>query len=135
MYQYVSGYLATAFVMIALDMLWLGVIAKSMYQTAIGHLMAEKPNIPAALVFYTLYALGLQVFAVTPQSVDAAWARSVVMGALFGFFAYATYDLSNFATLRNWPIRLTIVDIIWGTVLSAVSVAAGRAALNWVGKT
>lgn len=135
MYQYVSGYLATAFVMIALDMLWLGVIAKSMYQTAIGHLMAEKPNIPAALVFYTLYALGLQVFAVTPQSVDAAWGRSVVMGALFGFFAYATYDLSNFATLRNWPIRLTIVDIIWGTVLSAVSVAAGRAALNWVGKT
>ena len=135
MYQYVSGYLATAFVMIALDMLWLGVIAKSMYQTAIGHLMAEKPNIPAALVFYPLYALGLQVFAVTPQSVDAAWARSVVMGALFGFFAYATYDLSNFATLRNWPIRLTIVDIIWGTVLSAVSVAAGRAALNWVGKT
>jgi uncharacterized membrane protein len=135
MHKYVAGYLATALVMIALDMLWLGVIAKAMYRNAIGHLMAEKPNVSAALVFYTLYAVGLQVFAVTPQSADPAWGRSVLMGALFGFFAYTTYDLSNLATLRNWPVRLTIVDIVWGTVLSAVAVAAGNAAFIWAGKT
>jgi uncharacterized membrane protein len=121
--------------MVALDMLWLGVVAKTMYQQAIGHLMAEEPKVLAAMVFYALYALGLVVFALAPQAEDAGWGRTVYTGALFGFFAYATYDLSNLATLRNWPIRLTLIDMAWGTALSATAAAAGKAAINWATKT
>jgi uncharacterized membrane protein len=109
----------------------LGVVAKSMYQQAIGHLMADQPNAIAAVVFYALYAAGLLVFAVLPYEEVPAWGKTVLMGALFGFFAYATYDLSNLATLRNWPFQLTLVDILWGTVLSAVSAGAARLALRW----
>jgi len=134
MNKYLAGYLAVALVIVALDMLWLGLIAKTMYQQAIGHLLAEQPRLLAAVLFYLLYAVGLLVFAVLPQAEDPAWARTLIMGALFGFFAYATYDLSNLATLRNWPIRLTVIDMAWGTALSAVSAGAGRAALNWAAK-
>jgi len=134
MNKYLAGYLAVALVIVALDMLWLGLIAKTMYQQAIGHLLAEQPRLLAAVLFYLLYAVGLLVFAVLPQAEDPAWARTLIMGALFGFFAYATYDLSNLATLRNWPIRFTVIDMAWGTALSAVSAGAGRAALNWAAK-
>ena len=134
MNKYLAGYIAVALVIVALDMLWLGLIAKTMYQQAIGHLMAEQPRLLAAVLFYLLYAVGLLVFAVLPQAEDPAWARTLLMGALFGFFAYATYDLSNLATLRNWPIRFTVIDMAWGTALSAVSAGAGRAALNWAAK-
>ena len=135
MNKYLAAYLATALVMVALDMLWLGVVAKTTYQQAIGHLMAAQPKVVAAVVFYALYALGLLVFAMAPQAEDAAWGRTVSMGALFGFFAYAIYDLSNLAMLRDWPIRLTLVDMAWGTALSAPAVGAGKAAMNWATKT
>jgi len=131
MNKYVAGYLAAALVMVALDMLWLGVIAKSMYQQAIGHLLAGQPRLWAALLFYCVYPAGLLVFAMIPQAGDPAWGRTILMGAAFGSFAYATYDLSNLATLRDWPLGLTLVDIAWGTVLSAVSAGSGKAALNW----
>ena len=134
MNRILAGYLAVAMVLIALDMLWLGVVARSMYQQAIGHLMAAQPRVWAAALFYAVFAAGLMVFAVVPQAQDAAWARTLLSGALFGFFAYATYDLSNLATLRNWPIGLTLVDMAWGTALSAVSAGAGKAALNWATK-
>jgi uncharacterized membrane protein len=132
MNRYAAAYLAVAVVMVALDVLWLGVIAKALYQQGIGHLMAAQPRLGAAVLFYLLYAAGLLVFAVAPQVQDAAWGKTIVMGALFGFFAYATYDLSNLATLRDWPLNLTLVDMVWGSVLSAASAAAGKAALNWV---
>ena len=134
MNRYLAAYLAAALVMVALDMLWLGFIAKAMYQQGIAHLMAEQPKLWAAAVFYALYAAGLLIFAVAPQAENAAWGRPFVMGALFGFFAYATYDLSNLATLRNWPVGLSLLDIAWGTVLSAVSAGAGKAAMNWATK-
>ena len=134
MNKYLAGYLAAASAMVALDVLWLGVIAKAMYQQAIGHLMAEQPRLPAALAFYGLYALGLVIFTIAPQADDTGWGRTMLMGALFGLVAYATYDLSNLATLRNWPSSLAMVDMVWGTVLSAVSAGAGRAAMNWAAK-
>jgi uncharacterized membrane protein len=134
MNRYLAAYLAAALVMVALDMLWLGFIAKAMYQQGIGHLMAEQPQLWAAAVFYALYAAGLLVFAVAPQAENPALGRPIVMGALFGFFAYATYDLSNLATLRNWPVGLSLVDIAWGMVLSAISAGAGKAAMNWATK-
>lgn len=134
MNKYLAGYLAAALVMLALDMLWLGVLAKTLYQQAIGHLMADQPRLLAALAFYVLYPAGLLVFALAPHADDPAWGRTVLTGALFGFFAYATYDLSNLATLRDWPVRMTLVDMAWGTLLSAVSAAAGKAALHWAAR-
>lgn len=134
MNRYLAGYIAVFVVIIALDMLWLGLIAKAMYQQAIGHLMAEQPRLLAALAFYIVYAAGLMVFAVAPHAEDPGWGKAVWMGALFGFFAYATYDLSNLATLRNWPVGMTLVDMAWGTLLSASAAAAGKAALSWAAK-
>ena len=131
MNKYLAAYAGTAAVMVALDMLWLGVIAKPLYQTGIGHLMADQPRIAVAVLFYLLYALGVVIFAVSPQTGGATWPVTLVMAALFGFFAYATYDLTNLATLRDWPLRLTLIDMAWGTLLSTAAAAGGKAAMDW----
>jgi uncharacterized membrane protein len=131
MNKHLAGYLAATLMMVALDALWLGLVAKNTYQQAIGHLMAEQPKMAPAFAFYALYGVGLLVFALAPQGGNPAWGRTVLMGALFGFFAYATYDLSNLATLKDWPLHLTLIDMVWGTFLSAVSAGAGKAAMNW----
>ncbi len=128
MTKYLAAYLATAVVMIAVDMLWLGVIAKPLYQQGLGHLMAERPNLIAAAAFYVVYVLGLLVFTIVPQAADPGWLKTAVAAAMFGFVAYATYDLSNLATLRGWPIGLSLIDMAWGAVLSAVAATAGRVA-------
>ena len=135
MLNYLAAYSATAVVMLALDVVWLAVIAKSFYRDGIGHLMADPPNLVAGGVFYLLYPVGVVLFAVAPAPWSGAlalvpWSRAVLAGALFGLFAYATYDLSNLATLRGWPLRLTLVDIAWGTALTAAAAAAGRWALG-----
>jgi uncharacterized membrane protein len=124
-----AAYAATVIVMVALDLLWLGVIAKPLYQQGIGHLMAERPNVAVAVLFYAVYALGIVVFAVVQEPITG-WGRAALMGALFGFFAYATYDLTNLATLKGWPVGLVVVDIAWGCVVSGVSAAAGRLAFE-----
>ncbi len=124
------AYLATAAVMIVIDLIWLSVIAKPLYQQGIGHLMADRPNIPFAILFYLIFPAGLMFFAVIPHEATAGWSKTLISGALFGFFAYATYDLTNLATLKAWPVGLSVIDMAWGTGVSAVSAAAGKAALN-----
>ena len=131
MKNYLAAYVGTATVMVALDMLWLGVIAKPLYQAGIGHLMADQPRIAVAVLFYLLYALGVAIFAVSPQTGGATWPVTLVMAALFGFFAYATYDLTNLATLRDWPLRLALIDMAWGTLVSTAAAAGGKAAMDW----
>ena len=128
--KYLVGYAAVLVVMTAIDMLWLGVIAKPLYQQGIGHLMAEQPLIWAAVLFYLVYPIGITVFAVVPNAQDADWLKTAGMAALFGFFAYATYDLTNLATLKNWPISLAALDIAWGSLVSGVAAVAGRVAIN-----
>ena len=130
MTKYFAAYAATLGVMLILDLLWIGVIAKPMYQQGIGHLMAEQPRLPVAVAFYLLYAVGLVVFAVLHGGAAGNWRTAAVYGAMFGFFAYATYDLTNLATLRNWPVGLAAIDIAWGTLVSAVCAVAGRLALD-----
>lgn len=133
MTRYLAAYAALAVTMVALDLLWLGVVAKPWYQQGIGHLMMDKPHVGVAVVFYLVYAVGLVVFAVAPDGVSGDWGRTLLRGALFGFFAYATYDLTNLATLKGWPVRIAVLDIGWGTLVSAVSAAAGKAAMDRVG--
>ncbi len=128
--KFLASYAAVLGVMLVLDLLWLGVVAKPLYQQAIGHLMAEKPNVWVAAVFYVLYALGLTIFAVWPHAGTPGWRTALMMGALFGFFAYATYDLTNLATLKAWPVSIALIDMAWGTVVSGTCAVAGKLALD-----
>ena len=130
MIRYFAAYAATAAVMVTIDLIWLGVIAKPLYQQGIGHLLSDRPNVPVAVVFYALFALGLMIFAVIPNEAYGRWGQALLAAALFGFFAYATYDLTNLATLQNWPLGLSLIDMAWGTAVSAVSAAAGKATLS-----
>jgi len=140
MLNYLAAYGATVVVLLALDVLWLGFIAKSFYRAGIRHLMADKPNLVAGGVFYLLYPLGVLLFVIAPTAgsaglalpSEAPWSSAVLAGSLFGFFAYATCDLSNLATLRAWPLPLALVDIAWGTALTAAAAAARRWTLGQV---
>ncbi len=135
MNKYLIAYAGTAVAMVALDMLWLGLIAKPLYQQGIGHLMADKINVPVAVLFYALYAVGLVIFAVSPHTGGYGWGKTATMAALFGFFAYATYDLTNLSTLKGWPLGLSLIDIAWGMFVSTAAACAGKASLDWMGNT
>ncbi len=112
-------YYAISFVVfLAIDALWLGLVAPKFYKAQIGHLMAEKPNLIAALVFYLIFIAGLVYFVLLPAVTNDSWVTAFANGALFGFVTYATYDLTNYATLKNWPVTMVIVDLTWGLVLS-----------------
>lgn len=102
-----------------IDLIWLGLIAKNLYQRQIGHLMAENVKWGAAIIFYLLFIGGLVFFAISPAAKEGEWTKALLYGALFGFMAYATYDLTNLATLKDWPIQITIIDLVWGTFLGA----------------
>lgn len=106
-----------------MDMVWLGVAAKNFYAKQIGFLMTPKVNWTAAILFYLLFLVGLVVFVIAPAVEKHSWMRALLFGALFGLVTYATYDLTNLATLKDWPLALTVVDLIWGMALAgAVSV-------------
>ena len=108
----------------AIDMVWLGVAAKTFYAKHIGFLMKANVNWAAAILFYLLFIAGLVVFVVAPAIEKSSWEHALLFGALFGLITYATYDLTNLATLKDWPLVVTVVDLTWGMVLAAsVSVA------------
>jgi uncharacterized membrane protein len=119
---FVTLYLLSIPFFMALDFLWLGFIAKGFYQTRIGHLM--EINWVVAIMFYLVFLLGLTFFAIYPAATKGTLATALVLGALFGFFTYATYDLTNLATLKDWPKSLVVVDILWGTILGALVTVA-----------
>jgi uncharacterized membrane protein len=116
-------YLVTLATFVALDMAWLGAMASRFYKPMLGDIAIAGVNLPPALVFYAIYPIGLLIFAIEPALRAGSWANAPIYGALFGFFTYATYDLSNQATLRNWTLSLTAVDVVWGTVLGALTSA------------
>jgi uncharacterized membrane protein len=120
----VVAYFSCLAVLFGLDMLWLQSTHTTLYQPAIGELLADKPNIAAIAVFYLLYVAGVVYFAVQPALVSGIWSDAVLNGALFGFFCYATYDLTNMATLKVWWLHLTLADMAWGTFLTGTSAAA-----------
>ncbi|MFO7807533.1 MAG: DUF2177 family protein [Candidatus Moraniibacteriota bacterium] len=107
-------------VFLALDMLWLGVIAKNFYRGQIGPLMKKDVNWPAAIVFYGLFVFGLVFFVISPAIEFLSWASAFWRGAFFGLIAYATYDLTNLAVLKDWPLKISVVDILWGATLASL---------------
>ncbi len=116
--QYVLIYLVSVPVFFIIDMFWLGVVAPGFYKSQIGHLLSPTINWPVAIVFYLLFLVGLIIFAIAPAIEARAWTHALLYGALFGFFTYLTYDLTNWATMKDWPALVSIVDVIWGTFLS-----------------
>jgi uncharacterized membrane protein len=106
-------------VFFAIDMFWLGLIAKNFYREQIGYLMKSDINWTAAIIFYLLFIGGLVLFVIAPAVEKSSWTHALLFGAAFGLITYATYDLTNLATVKDWPLTVTIVDLIWGMVLSA----------------
>lgn len=129
--KYLVAFGATFLVMFVIDALWLGVIAKDFYRTAMGDLLAPEPRLGFATIFYLMYPLGLVIFAVLPGADAASVVRAAVLGALFGLFCYGTYDLTNLSVVRGWPLALSLVDMAWGCAVSGVSAAVGAKALLW----
>lgn len=106
-------------VFFAIDMLWMGLVAKNFYRDQIGFLMKSDINWAAAIVFYLLFVVGLVLFVIAPALEKNSWTHALLFGALFGLITYATYDLTNLATLKDWPLMVTVVDLVWGAVLAA----------------
>jgi uncharacterized membrane protein len=125
----VSLYLLTLAVFFLIDMIWLGLVAKNFYRQQLGGMLSPTVNWPAAILFYLLFIAGLLLFVIAPAMARGGALQALWRGAFFGLVAYATYDLSNLATLKNWPLLVTIVDLAWGAVLGgAVSFLSALAA-------
>ena len=129
MFRYVLSYAAPVIAGAALDFVWLGVVAKPLYQSSLGHLLATRPNFIAAGLFYLVFGVGVMVFVLLPH-LDGAWGKTLITAALFGFFTYAVYDFTNLATLRDWPVAITVIDICWGIFISLAATAFGKFVLD-----
>ncbi len=123
--KWIIAYLLTTVVFFAIDLTWLGFIAKGLYNRLLGPLLAEQVNWTAAITFYLLFIVGIFIFAIAPAVDKSSWSHALIYGALFGFFTYATYDLTNLATLKDWPAQMVFIDIAWGAVLTGSVASAG----------
>ena len=129
MLKYFGIYLSFLVCLLTVDLVWLLGIAKNLYRDEMGDLMASEPKLIAALAFYLIYALGVCIFVIGPALSKQSYADALIYGALFGLFCYMTYDLTNLAVIRNFPTRLALIDIAWGSFVTAL--CSGIA--YWVG--
>jgi uncharacterized membrane protein len=126
------AYCLTFLVFLAIDLIWLGFVAKDLYRRQLGGLLSENVNWAAAIIFYLLFVAGVFLFAIAPATEKQSFSHAVIYGALFGFFTYATYDLTNLATLKGWPIKIVFIDIAWGMVLTGLVSSAGFFIVKWL---
>ena len=120
MLKYLGIYFSFLISLIVVDMIWLLVIAKTMYRDSMGDLMADEPKLAAGIAFYVLYAIGVCIFVLMPAINKQSRFDAVLYGALFGFFCYMTYDLTNLSVIRNFSTQLAFIDIAWGSFATAV---------------
>jgi uncharacterized membrane protein len=125
MTRYITSYFSTGIVFWILDFVWLGLVIKSFYMRELDTLLLPTPLMAPAILFYLLYVVVITIFAVMPALASDSWLKALLLGALLGLIAYGTYDLSNLATLKGWSPRFAVVDIAWGTCVTAVSAALG----------
>lgn len=111
-------YLIATLIFFAIDMIWLGLIAKGFYRDKLGFILSANVNWAAAVIFYLIYIGGILFFAVHPAMLNSSWQTALLNGAVLGMLCYATYDLTNMATIDKWPLTIVVVDIIWGTILT-----------------
>lgn len=123
--RYAIGYVATALVFGLLDFLWLTRVGPGLYRPILGDLLAPQPRMAPAIIFYLLYVLAMMIFAVAPALNGGGWRTALLWGVLLGFFAYATYDLTNHATLRVWSLKITLLDIAWGSFATGAGALGG----------
>jgi uncharacterized membrane protein len=129
--QWLAAYVGSALAMLALDSAWLSFAAKRLYRPNLGSMLADGFRLPPAAIFYFLYVGGIVFLAVAPGIEAGKWTVAATRGAALGFIAYATYDLTNQATLKQWSTTVTVADMAWGTVLTAVAATAGFFAARW----
>jgi uncharacterized membrane protein len=131
--KWILYYGITLVVFMVIDLVWLGFIAKDLYSKYLGYLMADTVNWLAAVVFYLIFIGGVCYFVLYPSLMDKNIVNLIIRAALFGFITYATYDLTNLATIKNWPINITIIDLIWGTTLSTSVSVISYYIINFLG--
>jgi uncharacterized membrane protein len=129
---YLKLYLLTVPVFFIIDLIWLGVVAKHYYQKNLNYILSPNVNWTAAIIFYLMYIAGILIFAVLPGLVKDSLRHAAVWGALFGFFTYATYELTNLALLKDWPLNIVIVDILWGVVLCSAVASLSFYLAKWL---
>ena len=127
-----TAYVTAALAFLAIDAVWLSTMANLLYRPLLGEMLAPQFALAPAVLFYVIYIAGIVFFAIRPALATGRLATAALNGAALGFVAYATYDLTNHATLRNWPVIITVADMIWGTVLTSVASVAGYAAARRV---
>lgn len=115
--ELIKRYFVALFVFFIIDMIWLGIVAKKLYQKELGFILSEKPNWAAAIIFYLIFISGLIFFVINPAITKDSLTYALFVGMFFGFITYATYDLTNLATIKNWPLKITLIDLAWGTSL------------------
>ncbi len=117
MWEFIKTYIVAFVVFFVIDIIWLAVVAKDLYQKELGYIMRAKPNVLAAAIFYLIFILGVVFFVINPAVEKNSWTYALFVGMFFGLIAYSTYDLTNLATLEGWPLKITIIDLIWGSSL------------------
>ena len=125
MLKWIAAYVGSGLAFAAVDFVWLSTMTDRLYKPVIGPIMAPKPDMVAAVAFYLIMIGGIVFLAIAPALKEGAWTRAALNGAVLGFVAYATYDLTNQATLAAWDVKLTVMDLIWGTFLTTVAASAG----------
>lgn len=128
----IISYLLTTVVFFAIDMVWLGIIAKDLYRKYLGNFLSDKVNWTAAIVFYLLFIVGIFYFSILPAVEKNSLIKAIISGAFLGMLTYATYDLTNLATLKNWPLPIVFIDIAWGALLAGIVSTAGYYIVKWV---
>jgi uncharacterized membrane protein len=132
MTRYAVAYGITLVIFLAIDAIWLTTMVQRLYRVHLGDVLAESVNIAPAVLFYLVYVAGIVIFATTPAFETGRWTTAALFGALYGFFTYATYDLTSHATIKGWPAIITIADICWGTLLAATAAALGFALTRYI---
>lgn len=128
---YVVGYIAALIAFLAVDMVWLQIVAKGFFQREVGQLLKEEPLMVPAVLFYTLYIAIMLYLVVVPYLGDAQWGRVILGSALFGIAAYGTFDMTSYALIKGWSGKVAVIDILWGGFVTSLAGAAGYGAMRW----
>jgi uncharacterized membrane protein len=129
---YTKLYALTVPVFFAVDIIWLGFVAKKFYRNNLGFILSPDVNWSAAISFYLMYIVGIIIFAVVPALEKDSLVKAILWGSLYGFFTYATYDLTNMATIKNWPLKVVMVDILWGVFLCSMVASISFLIAKWI---
>lgn len=116
----IKTYFIALVVFFLIDIFWLVIVAKNVYQQELGYIMSDRPNWIAAVLFYLIFITGIVFFVINPSLEKGSWTYALLVGMFFGFITYSTYDLTNLATVKDWPLKITIIDLIWGTSLGGL---------------